>query len=409
MRFKRFFQIAGPGLLVAATGVGAGDLATAAFAGSKLGVAVLWAVLLGAFFKFVLNEGLTRWQLSTGTTILKGALTHGGLFSQWIFLAYFFLWSYLVAAALMSAAGAALYAILPVCQDPYYGKIIYGVLQSILGFVIVYFGGFQLFEKIMKVCIVVMFFAVVYTAWRLSSDWLVIIKSLVWPNIWHLSAAELMWVVALIGGVGGTVTILCYGYWIREKGLVSKSDLFACRVDLGIGYIMTALFGLGMVIIGSHVHPEGKGTTLIIKLGERLVLETGALGKWIFLAGGWSAIFSSLLGVWQSVPYIFADAVTIMQKSDVRDSEDLSRTKLYRYFLIGLSLVPMTGLYVGFASMQKVYAFVGALFIPLLTIVLLVLGREKFIGQEFKNKPLTNLVLIFILVFFLGTFILSFC
>ncbi len=48
-------------MLVAATGVGGGDLAAATFSGAKLGVAILWAVHLGAFFKFVLNESLTRW------------------------------------------------------------------------------------------------------------------------------------------------------------------------------------------------------------------------------------------------------------------------------------------------------------------------------------------------------------
>ena len=40
MSSKSLFSILGPGILVAATGVGAGDLATAAFAGSKLGVLV---------------------------------------------------------------------------------------------------------------------------------------------------------------------------------------------------------------------------------------------------------------------------------------------------------------------------------------------------------------------------------
>ena len=64
--------IIGPGLLVAATGVGAGDLATGAIVGSKLGVAVLWAVVLGAILKFVLTEGLARWQLVTRDTILEG-------------------------------------------------------------------------------------------------------------------------------------------------------------------------------------------------------------------------------------------------------------------------------------------------------------------------------------------------
>jgi Mn2+/Fe2+ NRAMP family transporter len=55
-----WLAVLGPGLLVAATGVGAGDLATAAFTGSHVGVAVLWAVVLGALLKFVLNEGLAR-------------------------------------------------------------------------------------------------------------------------------------------------------------------------------------------------------------------------------------------------------------------------------------------------------------------------------------------------------------
>ena len=70
--------IIGPGLLVAATGIGAGDLATAGFAGSSLGAAVLWTVVLGAFLKFVLNEGLARWQLATGETLLEGAVDRLG-------------------------------------------------------------------------------------------------------------------------------------------------------------------------------------------------------------------------------------------------------------------------------------------------------------------------------------------
>ena len=83
---KKIFTAVGPGILVAATGIGAGDLATATFTGTKLGVAVLWVVLLGAFFKFILNEGLTRWQLVTGSTFLEGAMHHLGRPGQYIFL-----------------------------------------------------------------------------------------------------------------------------------------------------------------------------------------------------------------------------------------------------------------------------------------------------------------------------------
>ncbi len=75
---KTLLALVGPGILVAATGVGAGDLAIASFTGSMLGLTILWAVLLGAFLKFVLNEGLARWQLATGDTLLEGCVEHFG-------------------------------------------------------------------------------------------------------------------------------------------------------------------------------------------------------------------------------------------------------------------------------------------------------------------------------------------
>jgi hypothetical protein len=51
-----------------------------------------------------------------------------------------------------------------------------------------------------------------------------------------------------MGGVGGTVTVLCYGYWIREENRQGAEDLRVCRIDLAVGYLMTALFGMAMVI-----------------------------------------------------------------------------------------------------------------------------------------------------------------
>ncbi len=120
---KSLISIIGPGILVAATGVGAGDLATATFTGTRLGTAVLWAVVAGAALKYLLNEGLTRWQLATETTLLEGCVTHFGRFVQWFFAAYLVVWSYLVAMALMSACGVAAHAMLPLFDDPVTGKI----------------------------------------------------------------------------------------------------------------------------------------------------------------------------------------------------------------------------------------------------------------------------------------------
>ncbi len=101
-------------MLIAATGVGAGDLATAGFAGGRLGLAVLWAVVLGAFLKFVLTEGLARWQLATGETLLDGAVRRLGPIVLIVFFVYLLPWTFLLGAALMSACGVITHTMMPV-------------------------------------------------------------------------------------------------------------------------------------------------------------------------------------------------------------------------------------------------------------------------------------------------------
>ena len=49
------------------------------------------------------------------------------------------------------------------------------------------------------------------------------------------------------------MTVLSYGYWIREKGREESEAPKTSRIDLATAYVMTALFGLGMVIIGSSL------------------------------------------------------------------------------------------------------------------------------------------------------------
>jgi hypothetical protein len=67
-------------------GVGAGDLLTSGLAGSEVGLALLWTVVAGAILKWVLSEGLARWQLATGSTLLEGWSWRFGGWSRWVFL-----------------------------------------------------------------------------------------------------------------------------------------------------------------------------------------------------------------------------------------------------------------------------------------------------------------------------------
>lgn len=398
---KPTLAIIGPGILVAATGVGAGDLATGAFTGAKLGVAVLWAVALGAAVKFLLNEGLARWQLATGTTLLEGCVTHLGRIIQWIFLPFLIVWSFFVSAALMSACGVTAQAILPWFSSPEQGKMIHGAAHSILGVILIWRGGYRLFERVMNICIAVMFCVTVATAVALRPSLIEILQGIFVPRIPDWRGEGLTWTVALMGGVGGTVTVLCYGYWIREEGREGPDSLSICRIDLATGYVVTAIFGMAMVIIASRIGAvQGGGAGLIVQLADSLEQafpRGGTVARYAFLAGAWGAVFSSLLGVWQSVPYLFADLWQLIRRqnaSERRTSVDTT-SWTYRGYMLFLAIVPMLGLAHTFVTMQKVYAIVGAVFIPLLACALLYLnGSGKLIGAQHRNSVAVNLLLI---------------
>ena len=66
------WKIVGPGLVVAATGVGAADMVATLVAGSRYGYGLLWAVILGVILKIILVEGSGRFTLATGRTIFEG-------------------------------------------------------------------------------------------------------------------------------------------------------------------------------------------------------------------------------------------------------------------------------------------------------------------------------------------------
>ena len=154
----------------------------------------------------------------------------------------------------------------------------------------------------MTVCIVVMFFTVVLTAAMLWPGTGEVLRGMVVPVIPDIDGVGLTWTVALIGGVGGTVTVLSYGYWIREEGRSGGDALKICRIDLATGYVMTAIFSMSMVIVGSNLEISGSGASLIVDISNKLSEPLGDFGKWLFLIGAAGTVFSSLLGVWQSTP-----------------------------------------------------------------------------------------------------------
>ena len=396
-----FLKLAGPGLIVAATGIGSGDVVSATVGGARYGVVLLWAIALGAFFKFVLSEGIARWQLATGLTALEGWATHLPAWVKYYFAAYLLLWTIAVSAALTNATGLGIANLTGGAIPQSWGA----VGHSLIGFVFVWIGGYAWFERLMKVLVGIMGFSILFCALVTLNQPLPALQGLLIPSIPAGSGA---YVLSLIGGVGGSITMLSYNYWMREEGMRGSGFLSYVRGDIAIAYLFTAIFGSSIMLIANDAFFTA-GVTLtnaqaVPRMAEALGTVLGTFGRIAFSVGFWAAVFASLLGVWQSVPYLYADFYGIYKKMspDARREVVKVTSTPYRVALAFITLVPLPFAFTG-QPIQVVitYTIVSSLFVPFVAATLLYLNnRVKWNDNVPHNSMLTNLLLFAILLLF---------
>jgi len=388
----------GPAILLTATSVGAGDILTGSLAGASAGIAVLWAVPAGVVLKWTLTEGIARWQMATGTTLLEGWVNRLGAGIRWVFLAYLLLFTLVTGGMLSSACGVAGSGLVPL-GDPSQSRLLWGAIHSMTALVLIWFGGYALLKRVLAVCVGAMFVTVTLTAFLLAPDWPAVARGLV-PS---LPAGGAGWIVGLIGAIGGTMALISYGYWIREEGRTGQEGLRECRTDLLLSYIVIGIFGMAVVIIGSRVELSGQGAGLALQLADQLAGPLGSFGRWIFLIGFWAAVFSAMLGVWQSLPYLFTDFLWLRQGAGIaqRPGVDVTRAASYRGYLVFLGTVPLLLLRWPVPQLQLAFGITGAMLLPLLALTLLIMNnRREWVGEEFRSGPGTNAVLAVALLFF---------
>src|SRR5699024_798778 len=136
--------------------------------------------------------------------------------------------------------------------------------------------------------------------------------------------------------------------------------------------------------------------------GFLLLYETnfGTVPRYILNIGFWCATFSSLIGSWNGIPYLFADFIRVtkikLKKNDVKRQSIKTkavsnRDPAYKFFLFWLSFPSLILLTVNQpVGLVLFYAALGSLFLPFLAVTLLYLLNSKHISKEFKNNIFHN-------------------
>ena len=383
------WRIVGPGLVVAATGIGAGDLVATLVAGSRFGYALLWAAVLGVIIKIFLVEGAGRYSLATGRTIFEGWRTVGR-WTTWYFGPYILIWGLVYGAAAMSSSALPLAALFPGVDLK-----VFAIACGLVGAVVVWFGRYSAFEKIIAVFVGLMFVTVVGAAIVTVPNVPALLTGLV-PTI---PEGGLVVALSIAGGVGGTITLAAYGYWLREKGWVAPRWMKVMRIDNSVAYVMSGIFVLSMLVVGAELLysadialADGEGG--LVQLADVLGERYGAFMTWFFLLGFFATSFSSILGVWNGVSLMFADFLGTVRGLDVEDPRRRLGGGYYRAFIVWLTIPPIGLLFLDQPiGLIIAYGVLGALFMPFLAITLLVLLNTDRTPRAWRNRPLSNTVM----------------
>lgn len=391
---KNRWSLVGPGIVVAATGVGAGDLVATLIAGSRFGYALLWAAIFGTLLKIALAEAVGRWTLASERTMFDGWSSLGGGWFRgrlnWAgvyFGLYVVIWGFVYGAAAMTAVALPLAALVPALDLK-----VWGMLSGVAGLLFVWFGGYGLFEKVMTACVGVMFVTVVGLAVIVAPDLPALLTGL-WPT---LPQGSVFYTLGLIGGVGGTITMAAYGYWMNAKGWRGPGWMSVMRLDNRVAYIVTGVFVVAMLIVGAELlHAAGialqGGDRGLLDLDQVLRERFGRPISILFLVGFWATSFSSLLGVWQGVSLMFADFIAHVRGHAADSAARGDKSRAFRGYALWLTFPPMALLFIDRPfGLIVAYGVLGSLFMPFLAGTLLWLLNSSRVPPEWRSGWLSN-------------------
>ena len=357
----------GPGIVLAGSIVGSGELIATTTLGAQVGYTALWLILVSCFVKPVVQGEMGRYTIATGETGLEAFDRVPGprLGANWL------VWSF-AAMVLMTMVQI--------------GGIFGGVAQVmsllvpsvpmpawILGFValtlaLLLGGAYDRLERLAMVkvalfTLITVLAAVVLSRMDVYFSWRDVGQGL-WPR---LPPKGLATAVAVFGITGvGASELFMYPYWCVEKGYArfagSREDTEAWRtraagwirvmhVDISCSLAVYTLATVAFYLLGAGIlHGMGVVPSArdMIPVLSNIYTETlGPWALWLFYAGALVTLYGTIVANAAGQSRILADMVRVL---GVFPRSDYPRRLWWRrLFVVVLTVVPAC-LYLLFAS-----------------------------------------------------------
>ena len=357
-RFVEIFKRVGPGLILASSIVGSGELIATTVLGAENGYALLWLIIVSCFIKIAVQNELGRYAIGTGETTLEAFNRVPGprLKVSWAV----WLWALMVSMTLMQVGGMMggiseiLHDLVPALSVNAWVWIV-GAGTAVLLIV----GRYSTIERI------AMGLVVSFTILTVSCAFLLIKRPefFSWGELaggltFSMPQGGFVTAVATFGitGVGATELVM-YPYWCIEKGYaryagkrddspqwrqrafgwikVMGVDVLNSMVIYTFATIAFYLLGAG-ILHGMGLMPQGSE---MVKVLSSMYTET--LGDWslyLFMIGAFVVFYSTLFASTAAHCRMAADFLAMLGVFDKKDYE--MRLRYTRIFAVLLLVVP---------------------------------------------------------------------
>ncbi len=358
LAFRGIVRLIGPGLILASSIVGSGELIATTVLGAENGYILLWLIILSCLVKTVVQNELGRYAIGTGKTTLEAFNEVPGprLKISWLV----WMWCFMVTATLFQV-GAMLGGISEILHRafPAVPIIVFVFLLAGMTMVLLIVGKYVLVERI-AMGLVVSFTALTvsccFVLFKLPQyfNWADVLNGLTFqPPEGGMATA-----VAAFGitGVGATELVM-YPYWCIEKGYARYSgrrddspgwtrramgwirvmgfDVLFSMVVYTFATIAFYFLGAG-VLKGMGLIPEGSEMVRVLSS-----IYTETLGGWsfgLFMVGAFAVLYSTVFASTAAHCRVWADLIGMVGVYD-RTNYKL-RLRAVRIMVVVLLTIP---------------------------------------------------------------------
>ena len=401
----------GPGMVLAASIVGSGELIATTTLGARVGFAVLWIILVSCAIKPVVQAELGRYTIATGHTGLEGFDRIPGPRAGVGWLVW--CWAIMVTLTLLQVGGMyggvsqVLNLVVPsIPVNVWVGVCMAITLALLLG------GGYDRIERLSYVKVGLFTLLTVCAAGILVRRGAVGAGDLSSGLSFQLPTTGLATAIAVFGitGVGATELVM-YPYWCVEKGYAryvgprdatpawesrARGWIRVMHLDITCSLVIYTMATVAFYLLGAGVlHRMGivpGDRDMIVVLSNIYTQTLGGWALWLFYAGAVITLYGTVFSSTAGNARLFADAVSIAG-GYARD-DAASRLRWRRRFVVALVLVPVSFYWFLRAPVQMVVAggVAQAMMLPLIGMAAVYL-RHRHVPASVRPAAATTVML----------------